>query len=93
MAQAAQRAGLSPRQLSVAGAVQQLVAFAPHLREAGSAAEVFALWEALLVAVARQRIVPRPNRIEPRAVKRRGKAYPYLGVPRKQSRKRLKAAG
>jgi hypothetical protein len=93
MAQAARRAGLSPRQLSVAGAVQQLTAFGPHLREAGSAAEVLALWEALWVAVGRQRVVPRPNRIEPRAVKRRGKAYPYLGVPRRQSRKRLKAVG
>jgi hypothetical protein len=93
MAEAARRAGLSPRQLSVAGAVQQLTAFGPPLREAGSAAEVLALWEALLVAVGRQRVIRRPNRIEPRAVKRRGKAYPYLCVPRRQSRKRLAAAG
>jgi len=93
MAAAAQRAGMSPRQLSVAGAVQQLVAFAPLLREAGSAAEALALWEALLVAVGRHRVGKRPNRVEPRAVKRRGKAYPYLGVPRKQSRARLAAAG
>lgn len=93
MAEAARRVAVSPRQLSVAGAVQQLAAFAPPLREAASAAEVLTLWEALLVAVARHRVGKRPNRIEPRAVKRRGKAYPYLCVPRRQSRKRLAAAG
>ena len=73
--------------------MQQLEAFGPCLREARSAAEVLALWDALLVAVARHRVGKRPDRIEPRAVKRRGKAYPYLGVPRRQSRKRLKANG
>jgi hypothetical protein len=93
MAAAARRAGLSPRQLSVAGAVQQLEAFGPCLRETVDAAEVRRLWEALRIAVGRHRVGKRPDRVEPRAVKRRAKAYPWLGVPRQRSRARLAATG
>jgi hypothetical protein len=93
MAQAALRAGVSARQLSVAGAVQQLQAFAPCWRETVEATERQRLWEALLAAVGRHRVGQRPNRVEPRAVKRRAKAYPWLGVPRQQSRARLAAVG
>lgn len=93
MREAALRAGVAPRQLSVAAAVQQLNAFLPYLRETASAAQALRLWGEMLVAVGRQRVGGRPDRIEPRAVKRRAKAYPWLMVPRAQSRARLAAAG
>ena len=40
----------------------------------------------LLMFIAEQQVANRPGRIEPRAVKRRPKAYPLLTVPRDQAR-------
>ena len=45
-----------------------------HLREQ--------LWEDLLLNLARDLVPKRPNRLEPRAVKRRPKPYPVLNRPR-----------
>jgi hypothetical protein len=42
------------------------------------------LWEDLLLALARDLVPLRPNRIEPRAVKRRPKPYPLLNRPRRK---------
>ena len=42
------------------------------------------LWEDLLVNLARDLVRSRPNRSEPRAVKRRPKPYPLLNRPRRQ---------
>jgi hypothetical protein len=93
MAQAALRAGCRPRQVSLAGALQTLNAFLPHLRSAASAAEVLRLWEAVLEAVARHRVGERPNRVEPRQVKRRPKNWAWLTEPRAKVIARLKARG
>lgn len=41
---------------------------------------------ALLMIIAQQQVGKRPGRVEPRAVKRRPKAYPLLMVPRTQAR-------
>jgi hypothetical protein len=92
MAQAAQQAGCQPGAVSFAGCVQQLNAFLPYLRAAGSAAERARLWEALLQAVGRHRVGRRPNRVEPRMTKRRAKNFPWLTVPRSVARKRCRAA-
>jgi hypothetical protein len=40
------------------------------------------LWEDLLLNLARDLVRHRPNRTEPRAVKRRPKPYPLLNQPR-----------
>ena len=88
---AAAHGGLEPRAVSFAGAVQTLDAFAPALRLAG-AADLPRLWEMLLRAVARHRVGDRPDRYEPRAVKRRAKPIAPLTVPREQARKRLARA-
>jgi hypothetical protein len=40
------------------------------------------LWEDLLLNLARDLVPERPNRLEPRAVKRRPKSYPLLNRPR-----------
>ena len=42
------------------------------------------LWEDLLRNLARDLVPLRPNRHEPRAVKRRPKAYPLLNQPRRR---------
>jgi hypothetical protein len=89
MARAARAAGVDePRGVSFAGAVQTLDAFAPVLR-AARAADLPRLWELVLRAVASHRVGDRPDRYEPRAVKRRAKPIALLTVPREQARKRL----
>jgi hypothetical protein len=47
----------------------------------------------LYVLMAQQRVGNRPGRIEPRAVKRRPKAYPLLTVPRQQAREKVQKHG
>jgi hypothetical protein len=88
MARAAQEAGLLPWQLSFAGAVQTVVAFAPLAWAASVAA-----WEPiagrLRAAIREHRVNDRPGRCEPRARKRRPQTYPLLTEPRPQARTRL----
>lgn len=87
MAQAALAAGCCPRDISFKGTLQTLVAFAmvgwscPGRRNA--------LYAAVLRAVATHRVNDRPDRIEPRAVKRRPKKLVYLNEPRSIAKARL----
>lgn len=87
LAQAADRHQRQPRQLSFTGALQTLNAFAFGLQT--SAAPSGALLERLWAAVARHRVGDRPDRVEPRAKKRRKKNYPLLTQPRALARKTL----
>jgi hypothetical protein len=89
MAQAAGVAGVPPEEVSFAGALQTLNAFAPQLQRAVTEAEWSRLWSALVEAVGRHRVGNRPDRYEPRAVKRRRKTYPRLKEPRQQARARM----
>ena len=88
MARAASEAGVEPRELSFAGAVQAVNAFAPVLQLAGPG-DQGRLLRVLLRIIARHRVGDRPDRYEPRAVKRRSKPIALLTVPREQARKRL----
>jgi hypothetical protein len=88
MVRAALHAGLGPRQLSFTGAVQTLNGFVPALVLAEEAVQRVLL-DALWVSVAAHRVGKRPNRVEPRAVKRRPKAHKLLRVPRQKARKQL----
>jgi len=88
MAQAAQEHGLTPRQLSFAGAVQTLNEFRPLLLTA-HAADLPALGRGILTAIASHRVGNRPDRCEPRKVKRRPKSYSRLLQPRAQERAAL----
>jgi len=87
LAQAAATVGLSPRDLSVKGTLQTLVIFAaagwscPARRKE--------LYAAVLRAVAPHRVNNRPDRVEPRAVKRRPKKQVYLTEPRPLAKARL----
>jgi hypothetical protein len=87
MAQAAQEAGLLPLEISFKGAVQAVNAFAALLL-AAPAAEVEELCRRVRQALARHRVGHRPDRHEPRAVKRRPKSYGLLNEPRDRARAR-----
>jgi hypothetical protein len=87
MARAALAAGLCPRDISFKGTLQILLAFAaagwscPDRRNE--------LYAGVLRAVASHRVNDRPDRIEPRAVKRRPKKGRWLNEPRSIARARL----
>jgi hypothetical protein len=90
--EAAEQEEIEPREVSFAGAVQAVNAFAPVLALADGA-DLPRLWQVLLRVVARSRVGDRPDRYEPRAVKRRPKAYKLLTVPRDEAKKRLAKNG
>jgi len=81
MAVAASENDMEPREISFKGAKQALTAFAPKL-EAARPEQRAELVDAMLKAVAYQRVGNRPGRWEPRARKRRPKPCKRLGHPR-----------
>jgi len=90
LAEAARAAGVAPRQLSFAGAVQTVEAFRWLLQ--CSAAGPFALaCRALYLALGAHRVGTRPDRVEPRRVKRRQQLYPLLNQARAEARAALLA--
>jgi hypothetical protein len=88
MAKAAALAGIEPREISFSGTIQTVNAFAPVLAMAAQADRP-ALLESILQIIARHRVGDRPDRYEPRAVKRRAKPIALLTTPRKKAKKRL----
>jgi hypothetical protein len=91
MAEAARRHGILPRQLSFQGARQMTEGFRVELNRAASG-QVAGLVEAMLGSVATLRVGDRPDRVEPRVVKRRPKAYPRMQEPRQAFKRRLERA-
>jgi len=87
MARAALSAGLCPRDISFKGTLQTLVAFAVAGWSCPERSNE--LYAAVLRAVATHRVNDRPDRIEPRAVKRRPKKLVYLNEPRSVAKARL----
>ena len=90
MLQAASESGLSPRQLSFAAAMQKIAAcwlVMFSLSEQVAAA----LIETHLAGLLTHRVGHRPDRVEPRAVKRRPKPHKLLTQPRAQARAELLA--
>jgi hypothetical protein len=92
MAEAARRHGLLPRQLSFQGARQMTEGFRVELNRAPSAA-VAGLVTVSLGSIAALRVGDRPDRYEPRVVKRRPKAYPRMQEPRRAFKDRVARAG
>jgi DDE family transposase len=90
MAHAAAAAGVRADELSFTGAVQTCNAFLPQMRAVSTAEDAQVLWEVLLWAVGRHRVGQRPDRYEPRAVKRRPKKFPRLSQPRAAAQRRLR---
>ena len=90
LADAAQSVHLEPRELSFKAGLQMLNAFAPIWSAlATTAARRDDLYAAILQALARHRVGDRPDRVEPRAVKRRPRPRSFLTEPRPNARKRL----
>jgi Transposase DDE domain len=87
LAEAAGAAGVQPRELSFKGALQTLNAFAAVWPFSGNTRA--ALYATLLKTIARHRVADRPNRVQPRAVKRRPRKQVFLTEPRSIARNRL----
>ena len=88
MAEAAAGADLPPRELSFAGALQTFNAFAPLLQTAMEEVHTL-LWHRMLTAIRAHRVGQRPDRVEPRAVKRRPKPHKLLAIPRREAKRQL----
>jgi hypothetical protein len=91
MAQAAIEAGINPRAISFMATVQTLNAFREQLLNA-TPEELERLAKIIFAAVATRRVGNRPDRSEPRVVKRRPKSYPLMRKPRAVLRAELLAA-
>jgi hypothetical protein len=90
MAQAAAQAQVRPDEISFTGALQTINAFLPQMRDLETPEDARVLWEVVLWAVGEHRVGNRPDRYEPRAVKRRPKNYKRLTEPRRVARARLR---
>lgn len=86
MAQAAQEHHVPLRRISFKGTLQTLNAFSDLLRNC-AAKDLEPVCRRLLEAVATHCVGDRPDRVEPRAKKRRAKPYRLLNKPRDQARK------
>jgi len=86
--QAALVKGIHPREVSFA-ATQQLVMAEWTSLTMASAEEQTRQGLALLLVLGKEKVGQRPNRCEPRAVKRRPKEYDRLTKPRRQAREEL----
>lgn len=87
MAQAATNNGLQPRTISFKGALQTLEAFRPVIALRGHSGSARAtLYRHLLDAITQHRVADRPNRFEPRRIKRRHKHYIPLAIPRHEAK-------
>ena len=90
MAKAASLADVLPRALSFTGAKRLLNAFADQLRRTPGA-QIRTLIATVLASIATLQLPHRPDRIEPRAKKRRPKNLPLLTVPRHIARELILA--
>jgi len=84
IAQAASKHGRLPRSISFKGTIQTLEAFQPIIAIHGRqhSAVRMQLYQQLLDAIAVHQVADRPNRFEPRLLKRRPKHYAFLRKPR-----------
>jgi len=88
MAEAARAEKVKPRALSFMGSLHTVRAFEQtHLDDP---ARIEADLPRLLSLVGKKRLDDRPDRYEPRAVKRRPKPHPLLRMPRKKAKKLIK---
>lgn len=86
MAQAAHDAGVHPRELSFKHTVQIWSAWTSRVLTTPMAVQRSGLFR----LIAQLKVGNRPDRIEPRARKRRPKPFPWLKVPRAQARRKIR---
>jgi hypothetical protein len=92
MWQAAAQHGRPLHRLSFAGTVDRLNVLEPYLFIYEGTDRAEHLYALMLAWIAKDQVPHRPNRFEPRAVKRRPKEYPRLNWPRQHVRKGLLCA-
>jgi hypothetical protein len=85
MHQASQQTGISADRISFLGAVRTILAFSYQL-QTSDLFERLRIYTAMLHHIARQRNSYRPNRIEPRLVKRQTRKFGFLKIPREKAR-------
>ena len=83
MVEAAVRNKADICRLSFAGTLSAIRQWSPKIAREKSPAARRKLYTLMLAAIAKDLLPDRPNRTEPRAVKRRTKGYPLLNKPRK----------
>jgi len=88
MVEADDRHGGDLHALSFAGTQQRVLAALSYWDRCANFRQRAHLTEWLLESIAADQLPARPNRIEPRCVKRRPKPYPYLFEPRENARRR-----
>ncbi len=86
MLESATRAEMQPRHLSVKGALQMVESFTPAMMHGDGHT---ALYNAFLAAMSSHRVGNRPNRKEPRLLKRRPKDHFHMNQPRHSYDRRL----
>ena len=84
MAEAVARYQVDLERVSFKGSVDALRQYSDAIAKAPNRKMRRQLWEDLLLNLARDLVRYRPNRQEPRAVKRRPKPYPLLNQPRRR---------
>ena len=84
MAEAVALAGVEMERLSFKGSVDAVRQYTSAMYNQRGDKRRRALWNQLLATVVMDQVPLRPHRNEPRAVKRRPKAYPLLNQPRRQ---------
>ena len=89
MAQAAADAKVLPRQLSFKHTLQIWVAWSQRQFLTDAKEDIAALFR----VIAQVRVGNRPGRVEPRAIKRRPKAFPRLQISRRKARARIRRYG
>jgi len=84
MAQAVAQHAVDLERISFKGTLDALRQYSAAIARARNRKMRRQLWDDLLLNLARDLLPLRPNRQEPRAVKRRPKAYPVLNQPRRK---------
>ena len=84
--QASREHQVDPLSLSFCATIQHLSSFTCLLAHATEEQRRYE-YEQLIFLVSTEKLPFRPNRVEPRVVKRRPKKYPKLSMPRKQLRR------
>ena len=85
--QAAKKNNTPPDRISFASAIKMVLAYSMPLRMARPRQRQ-KVYAQMLSDIARCRNPVRPGRVEPRRVKRNGKKYPWLNIPRALGRER-----
>jgi hypothetical protein len=88
MAEACEKHDAIPSKVSFKGAVQQINSFTAYFLNSSEEKNNM-LYTEMLQLIVKNKIGNRPGRVEPRAVKRRPKAFPLLSRPRATEKKRL----